>query len=56
MAALTWWSNETLRLADAESHAAVQDLRQEVGKSIRDSRKTTEAHGETPNLEIKAGL
>ena len=53
---LTWRSNKTLRLTNGETHAAAQDLRQEVGKRIRDSRQTTEAHGETPDLEIKTGL
>lgn len=27
---LTWWSNKTLRLSDAETHATVENLRQEV--------------------------
>ena len=53
---LTRRSNKTLRLTNGETHAAAQDLRQEVGKRIRDSRQTTEAHGETPDLEIKTGL
>ena len=53
---LTWWSNETLRLADRETHAAVQNLGQEVRKGIRDSRQATEAHGEAPDLEVEAGL
>jgi hypothetical protein len=52
---LTWRSDETLSLTGGETHA-FQDLRQEVGEGIRDSRQATEAHGETPNLEIKAGL
>jgi hypothetical protein len=53
---LTWRSDKTLRLANSETHAAAQDLWQEVRESIRDGRQTTEAHGETPNLEIKTGL
>jgi hypothetical protein len=54
--ALTWWSNETLCLADAETHSAIQNLREEICERIRHGCQTTEAHGETPNLEIKAGL
>ena len=56
MGELTWWSNKTLRLTDAESHAAVQNLRQEVREGVRDCGQATEAHGETPDLEIKARL
>jgi hypothetical protein len=52
---LTRRSNKTLCLADGETHAAAQDLRQEVGERIRDGCQATEAHGETPDLEIEAG-
>ena len=53
MGVLTWWSDETLCLANAETHAAVENLREEVRQRIRDSRQATEAHGKTPDLEIK---
>lgn len=56
MARLTRWSDEALRLADREAHAAVQDLREEVGEGVRDGCQTTEAQGETPDLKIKAGF
>ena len=53
---LTWRSNKALRRSNAETHASVQNLRQEIRQSVRHSRQATEAHGETPNLEIKTRL
>jgi len=56
MGVLTWRSHETLRLTNGETHAAVQNLWEEVRERIRDGCQTTEAHGETPDLEVEARL
>jgi hypothetical protein len=54
--ALTRWRHKALRRSNAETHSAVENLRQEVGQSIRYSRQATEAHREPPDFKIQAGL
>jgi hypothetical protein len=54
--ALTRWRHKALRRSNAETHSAVEDLRQKVGQSVRHSRQATETHREPPDLEIKTGL
>lgn len=53
---LTRWSHKTLRCSDAETHTAVQNLRQEVGEGVRHGGQTTETHRKAPDLEIKTRL